>query len=282
MISALERMPELDAYRLYLANDVALVMKRFMMPSDLLAGFQVFRAHFFHSAHGQKLLAEHRAAPTSPYDSHPSLADRIRALRALPVRAQDGDGEAPSHEGDGERAIQLLADVAAMEEWLAVETQPIAGHVSGLQRMPWAEIAGRVYAPELQERARRAAAELHPLFPAARTLAAMFASVVRALEEGRIQAIAGLLEPAIAALSPSSASRAVTAVVGTALSTLFQGALLERGATVAVAIGAGGGPQIVFEGYPVDTERLVARSMADAEARGEVARWAERLTAERG
>jgi hypothetical protein len=49
-------------------------------------------------------------------------------LGALPEGERGG-------EDDGERAIHLLADVAAMEEWLVFETQPIAGHVSGLERM---------------------------------------------------------------------------------------------------------------------------------------------------
>jgi hypothetical protein len=221
------------------------------------------------------LLAAHREAPTSPYDTHPSLADRIRALRALPEHDV-------SSEGDGERAIQLLADLAAMEEWLAFETQPIAGHVSGLKSMSWAEIGARVYGPEMNETARRVAAELHPIFPAARTIAAMFASVVGALDEGRIDAIAGALEPAVAALPGPVAARAVAAVVADALSALFRGALLERGATIAVVIGEGGGPQIVFEGAPVDADTLVAASMVDREARSEVARWAARLAAARG
>jgi Zn-dependent protease with chaperone function len=286
MISALERMPELETHHAYLANDVARAAKRGVMPSDLLAGFQVFRARFFEGAGGREHLSARMSGPTSPFDTHPSLPDRIRALRALPpppergVTDRDGGGDAdtgsPYRGGHPDRAIELLADTEEAHEWLTLETQASVMHVSGLRTMAWAEIASSVYAPEMREAARRAAAALHPLFPEARTLPAMFASVVRALDQGGVEAVAAALEPAIAALPPRAAARACSAVLGTALSALFLGALLERGATVNPGLGEGR-PQLVFEGRPLDAAGLAARAMQESEARSDLVRWAERL-----
>jgi hypothetical protein len=67
-----------------------------------------------------------------------------------------------------------------------------------------------------------------------------------------------------------------------ALAALLRGALLERGATVSMALGSGGGPELVFEGRPVDAEHVARWAMANAEARRDLARWAERLAHQAG
>jgi Zn-dependent protease with chaperone function len=180
MRSALERMPQIEAYDLYLARDVALAMKRSVMPNDLLDGFRTFRRRFFESTAGRRFLDERRSAPTSPYDSHPSLADRIRALGAMAAQRHDG-GNRARDDGDAARAVELLVDAATIHAWLALETQALAGPRPGVQRLPWAEIASRVHAPDLQGTARAVAARLHPVFPAAQTLAAMFTAVARSI-----------------------------------------------------------------------------------------------------
>jgi hypothetical protein len=63
----------------------------------------------------------------------------------------------------------------------------------------------------------------------------------------------------------------------TALTALYRGALLERGATIVPALGAGGGPELVFEGRPILPEQVVTRAFSQDDARAELARAAKRL-----
>jgi Zn-dependent protease with chaperone function len=273
LITALERTVELAAYGHYLETDVAQIAKRFVMPSDLLPGFSTFRTRFLESAYGKALIERLRTEPTSDTDTHPSLTDRVRALRALP------DLKPSDRPGGTDRAMDLLADPEAMEAWLALETQPIAAHASGLPTLPWAEIARRVYLPEVEQAAREVASCLHPAFPAARTIPAMFAAVVHAMETGDTADAVALLDPSIAALSGNAAGRAASVAMANALVALYRGALLERGATIVPALGAGGGPELVFEGRPILAEQVVARAFSENDARAELSRAAEQLAA---
>jgi Zn-dependent protease with chaperone function len=277
LISALERSVELAAYEHYLETDVAQIAKRFVMPSDLLPGFSAFRARFLESAFGKAMIQRLRTEPTSDTDTHPSLTDRVRALRALPELEPSEGAGSPYRTGGTDRAMELLADPEAMEAWLALETQPIAAHASGLPTLPWAEIARRVYLPDVEQAAREVASRLHPAFPAARTIPAMFAAVVHAMETGGAAEAAALLDPAIAALSGNAAGNATATAMATALVALYRGALLERGATIVPALGAGGGPELVFEGRPILAEHVVARAFSEDDARAELSRAAERL-----
>src|SRR5208337_541476 len=87
--SALERMPELEAHHLYLANDVARAAKRGVMPSDLLAGLHVFRARFFEGAElGAGADARARGPPPLPRERRrprrEARRDAERSARGVP------------------------------------------------------------------------------------------------------------------------------------------------------------------------------------------------------
>ena len=109
---------------------------------------------------------------------------------------------------------------------------------------------------------------------------AMFTVVWRALEAGQTARVAARLEPALERPGPDGAERAF-AECRRAIILLFQGALLEHGAT----------PEDCFGGEPLlfslGDERVATREIfvqlvtkSDA-ARATLTRWAERFEAAR-
>jgi Zn-dependent protease with chaperone function len=79
-----------------------------------------------------------------PYDSHPSLPDRLRALQALPP------GPDPS---DDPPAVTLLENEAAVEPLLIARL--LKPGAPPLQPLSWEDVGSRVQLPFWQERARR-------------------------------------------------------------------------------------------------------------------------------
>jgi heat shock protein HtpX len=86
-----------------------------------------------------------KESKTNPYDSHPSLKDRIAALESLPS-GQEISEDAP--------AISLLDNIPPLEMGLL---QPIAdrNNISGLKTAGWDEIAALVYIPSWERALRQ-------------------------------------------------------------------------------------------------------------------------------
>jgi hypothetical protein len=104
----------------------------------------------------------------------------------------------------------------------------------------------------------------------------MFATVVRTLGEGRLEATAYRLEPDLVSVPPHLRWEAVKTVGEGTLNALFCGALLERGAKIDVSLGEA---SLVFrlDGTPIAPGELASRSMADANAGSLLQRWAAAL-----
>ncbi|HEX8790888.1 MAG TPA: hypothetical protein VF765_08035 [Polyangiaceae bacterium] len=224
-------------YREYLTSDVAYAVSRGAMPTDLSAGFEQMRHNVLATEAGRHFVQSVRTRETQVYDSHPALADRVRALEGIP----DVEGRR-----DERPATTLFADPGALDTWLVEATRDrlIAAAVADVRQVPvvramrWARIPAEVYAPAAREAARRAAERLHPLFPEATTVGAIFAATWQGLETGRTVPIVLRLHPGLAHMPSHEAERAAMRLCHELLSTLLQGALLERGAMIEDRLGA--------------------------------------------
>ncbi|MFC5180873.1 M48 family metallopeptidase [Actinomadura harenae] len=96
-------------------------------PTELYGGLR-------HLLNGQRerFLNEANSAETSPYDSHPSLPDRLAAISRLP--------ESPVHV-DGRPAATVLRDPAGAER--AIEADLWSDEARALPAVPWEELAAR-------------------------------------------------------------------------------------------------------------------------------------------
>lgn len=104
------------------------------------------------------ILAER---PKSPYDSHPTLAERLELLRAL---REDGDAAgAPRRDDDATLARDLLDEPEQVEERL---TAVLFENRAGVTLVPveWDEVASRAVKPSLDEGAKSAREQVARLF----------------------------------------------------------------------------------------------------------------------
>lgn len=127
------------AYSAYWREDVAYALDSGRRP-PIAVGFQRFLDDHEIRAQVDTILATEIAeGETNPYDSHPTLADRLRALGAEPT----GEVSPPA---PPDSAAALLRDLDRLEHELLAAT---FGHdaVSGLGAIAWEE-AGRLYADE--------------------------------------------------------------------------------------------------------------------------------------
>jgi len=145
-----------------------------------------------------------------------------------------------------------------------------------LETMPWSEVPRRAFEPNVREQAHRFARAVSPMFPQATTLGALFASVVGALEAGRLEHVAYQIEPNIGRLPHHQRGSGAQRVVMTTVAVLFQGALLEKGARATPSLGAA---CLVWRYLEEDVGAavLVARSFEAATEREAIRGWAARL-----
>jgi len=125
----------------------------------ITAGFEQFRKAPWLAEAMKGALAEQAKAPLDPYDSHPPLAERLKALGVHSTAAPE--------RGDGPRAHSLLSGLTALEAALATflrqgpatPESPMSLNLGidpgGLAPLPWEEVAAKVWLPEWERRARR-------------------------------------------------------------------------------------------------------------------------------
>lgn len=140
------------AYNAYLSQCLLPVLSNGLQP-PVLAGFQHFlSAEGTRQALEEFLESEARSSRTNPYDTHPSLADRLTHLRDLDVPASVAPNLA------SEPAIALVTDAVSLEQHTFVpldrEGTPVA-----VDRIGWEELPSRLLIPDW----RKAVAQLESL-----------------------------------------------------------------------------------------------------------------------
>ncbi|MFJ8649823.1 M48 family metallopeptidase [Streptomyces sp. NPDC093546] len=117
--SALRELPSLDAaFTFYMECYATLGTSARLLPprGEVFGGFgRLLTARELELA---GLRAELPTEPVSPYDSHPSVADRVRAIEALPQdgRIDEGKGAATGLLADPARTLTALEDVVLSEQ----------------------------------------------------------------------------------------------------------------------------------------------------------------------
>ncbi|HEX5622348.1 MAG TPA: M48 family metallopeptidase [Solirubrobacteraceae bacterium] len=127
------------AFDAYWANEVAPLLSSGRRP-PIGAGFSAFiRAETIDKAANEHLQRELAEGKTDPYDSHPSLAERIAALQDVP----------PGDPDDSPQADTLVDDPLALERAQAVHL--FGAEAGALPPVEWDAVGAEVYL----ERARR-------------------------------------------------------------------------------------------------------------------------------
>ncbi|MDP1848502.1 MAG: M48 family metallopeptidase [Solirubrobacteraceae bacterium] len=127
------------AYSAYWRDDVAYALESGHRP-PIVAGFHRFLAdHEIRAQVDTIVAAEIAEGETDPYDSHPTLADRLRAIGAEPT----GEVSPPAPQ---DSAAALLRDLDGLERELLQATfgDEVTAH---LEPIDWAQ-AGRLHADE--------------------------------------------------------------------------------------------------------------------------------------
>ena len=109
------------AYGFFLDRYVAPLLDSGVRPADLFAGYADLLDDPKRAEELAALRQEVDAAPADPYDSHPSLGERLAVLQALPAAGAAQDDR---------WAVEVLADPAAASRRA---TQDMLGHLTGMQ-----------------------------------------------------------------------------------------------------------------------------------------------------
>jgi Zn-dependent protease with chaperone function len=143
------------AFAYYWQSECASVLKAGYLP-PLLDGFDQFlRAGPVIQLLEKRMAEELSGGQTDPYDTHPSLKDRIAALASL-SQGSDAMEDPP--------AVSLLENVPALEGELTARMAGREG-VAGLTPIAWSEVGPRVYVPQARRLAHLNAAALNGVTP---------------------------------------------------------------------------------------------------------------------
>jgi Zn-dependent protease with chaperone function len=253
-------------YDAYLANELAPAIEAGAMPTDIASGFDRFTHNLRLHGKVDQLTRAVKEEKTDPFDTHPALADRVAALRVLPP--------GPEHLVNASARTLLDGDFA-LDAWIVDAT---FDHFSGklppspVPRMTWRDFEVYILPTKLYERARETAAKLHPLFPHAQTLGAMLGAVVYAYETGRMAGVVATVTPDIRHVPPAHQQELGLAIAAGAVASLFEGALLERGATLGESLGER--CNVFLLGAETVRPGVIAvDAMENDVARCELARW---------
>lgn len=168
MVSGLRKVHGLaPAYDAYWRTDFGPALEMGTRP-PFLDGFDRFVGNpDVRGAIERQIEAEMAGGATDPFDTHPALPDRVRALEAL-AASPDAMGPGVAHP-DGSAAedtpaVALLDDVPALEAAL-LGSLIAPGGAAGLEAMPWEDIGPRRILPQWQAVVRREPAALGGLTP---------------------------------------------------------------------------------------------------------------------
>ncbi|HKU39482.1 MAG TPA: M48 family metallopeptidase, partial [Polyangiales bacterium] len=153
------------AYNVYWQEDMLPALGSGWRP-PLAAGF----AQFLGAKRAQRLMDESVAheldsGKADPYDTHPSLRERVQALESMRDRV--------AHDSDDERAaVSLLADLAAIEKLLVEHMAADKSEAARLKPIAWTDVPASIHVPNWRAMVGRLAPQFagHSLLqlPAAR------------------------------------------------------------------------------------------------------------------
>ncbi len=129
------------AYQAYLSNEVLPVVQSGFRPR-LAQGFDLFlRAEGIDQAIHKGVEEELKSGKTDPYDTHPSLADRLAAARAITT---------PERIQDARPANSLIGDIAPLEHKL-MSYMLKGASIPKFEPIEWRDTGSKVYIPHWQQ-----------------------------------------------------------------------------------------------------------------------------------
>jgi hypothetical protein len=187
-------------------------------PVNLYDGFAAFDAAVDEHGLGARVSDAVEAAPAE--GDHPSVAERLRAVRDLP------DPRLPE---DARPARSLLSNAERLERALSAAEIARASGRTDLEAVGWTEVADRVWAPRLAAEGRRIAARVASGWGVPATPASALRALCTSLEGSHDEAAATVLDPALSGASAVERRRRAPEIASHALGTLLGCALVEAG-----------------------------------------------------
>lgn len=255
-------------YSGYLAGEVSAAIDVGVMPTDLLAGFDVFRRRCDERGITAKVAQGSSDKKPDPFDTHPSLAER----RALVDAAPDAGPPRSTALARGLLSASFDLDAHVVEATWA----RVSGAVRPVRRAPWADYVARELPATLAHESAEARARTAWALRDTSSATATFAELLAAYAAGWAPPIVSALEPRLAHLPELHRAPIGQSIAGRLLAAAFHGALLERGARVEAILGEPC-PVFVYEGERVDAADVATRAMVDGAARATLEGWAARL-----
>jgi Zn-dependent protease with chaperone function len=276
-MSLLEKMARAEPlYNEYLRCDVARAVDAGALPADLVEGFARFTTRMRELGASERIERAVRERETDPLDAHPALSVRTAKLLAGASARGAIAGADTGDERTASSVVQL--DIHAfLLDCLSRAAAPALRGNRSLTRVAWDAIPSKAFAPEIALRARALTAELFPLHTDARSACAMLVAILDDLEADRLQRLALTLAPLLPHTPPELRLPLIHAAIADALTVLFQGALVERGAELEPSLGE---PCVVFryEGERVHAAEMAHAAPNDPELVAELTHWAKRLS----
>jgi Zn-dependent protease with chaperone function len=250
----------------YLAQEVDGAIAAGAIPTDLLPGLEAFCRRVEARGVVAPVRLELASRATSEFDTHPTDAVRIAALRDAPAATRAPDC----------RPARALIRFD-LDEWFVRHFEAMLRErgATGLRRIPWSEVS-RLRADLFLRRARNYASALRMQIPRTTTLPATLAGVLQLYREGNTMAVAVTIAPALADVPLPQRDHQVRAIAIQALGAILAGALLEAGAAFDAALGDDG-PRLTHGGETVYPFALATRAFSEQAAVDEVQRWASTL-----
>jgi Zn-dependent protease with chaperone function len=209
-------------YDFFWENEVAPLVAKGVAPRDFLVGFARAREGYRERGLERELAEAVQSQRTRAFDTHPALTERLTYVsREDAVETVEG-GDAP--------ARCLLGDDVEALPVRVLERTPRAHE---LALYTYQELEQGYIPRTLFDEAQKLSAKLYLMFPRATTLSAMLVTVVELAQAGRFVECAHQWLPSLNQPMPPQARHAAVAQLWyNVLSTLAQGVLVERGASV--------------------------------------------------
>lgn len=195
--SALRELPVLDAaFGHYMRQYATFGTAAGLLPppGEVYGGLRRFLADPGRRAELDRLRARLPREQRSPYDSHPPIAERVRAIEALPADPPADEPGAAPLSGTDRPALEVLQDLDRLLTEL--EDATLSAEALALERVEWSALAGPAVRVHLEEnagplRTALTAAGIEPT-PAALLDAADAGALPAGLRPEGVAALAGL------------------------------------------------------------------------------------------
>lgn len=205
----------------FVQKEVAPVLEAGFRPTDFYGGFREYVGAVERQGRLPAIDEALRLEATDPFDTHPSLRDRIAYVESVP---------GPQVHPDDTPAMALLEDLGRTQDRLVVEVAVrVLGAPRALEPIAWGEVASRVHGPVLAKNAAESVDALARAFGVESAPRVALRVLLSAAEEGRLETVAMVLEPGLVRASTEVRASRTPAVARHHLALVLGAVLVDRG-----------------------------------------------------